>query len=128
MGVSKMRRNPYMLKSTWKRTYKDNVIPSDIQGEYDTAYTKITRENCLFSVPVLEAQEAFLRNSILLIFGSVIKLSIEKVDCFYIVLLFVLFILTTIIWIQSLHKVFVMVWGSEKYLEIVKKKEFTKEG
>lgn len=126
MVVSKMRRNLNMLKNTWKRVYKDNETPSDIQGKYDTAYTKIARENCLFSVPILEAQETFLRNSILLIFGSVIKLCIEKVDCLYIVLLFALFILTTIIWIQSLHKVFVIVWESEKYLEIVKKKEFTK--
>lgn len=129
MVASCMRRNTCMLKKTWKKTNDNKEIPKSIQEEYDKAYTKIAKENCLFSIPVLEAQEIFMRNSFVLIIGSIIKLCIDGVEFLYIVLLFVLFLLTIIFWIQSLYKVYGAVWESEKYLDTIKRDESSpKEG
>lgn len=124
MYCSGMRRNTCMLKKAWKKVWKGEFNQSsDIQEKYDIAYTRLAKYNCLFSIPVLEAQEIFLRNSILLIIGSMIKLAYDKVECMYIVLLFVLFLLTIICWIQSLHKIYFLVWDSDKCLDVVNKKE-----
>ena len=124
MHASGMRRNECMLKKTrkkiWEKWEKENKVEdksSNIQKMYDITYTKLAKHNCLFSIPVIEAQEVFLRNSILLILGSMIKLCYEKVDCLYIVLLLVLFLLAIIFWIQSLHKIYMLVWDSEMCLD-----------
>ena len=123
MRVSGMRRNTSMLRNAWRKVRGDEGFPVDFQREYDLAYTRITKHNCLFSIPVLEAQEIFLRNSILLIIGSMIKLAYGMAECLYIVLLFVLFLLTIIFWLQSLQKIYYTVWDSDKCLDAVNKKE-----
>lgn len=121
MHISGMRRNTYMLRNAWRRARKDEDFPLNFQREYDLAYTRLAKHNCLFSIPVLEAQEIFLRNSILLIIGSMIKLAYDKAENLYIVLLFALFLLTIIFWFQSLHKIYYAVWDSDKCLDAVNK-------
>lgn len=112
-----MRRNPHMMESQWKKVKKTSEVPDNIQKLYDAAYIRITKEGCLLSIPVLEAQETFLRNALFILVGSIVKIAVEQNGCLSIVLLTILLVLCVIFWIQSLNKIYYMVWDTDQYLK-----------
>ena len=106
-----------MMESQWKKVKKTSEVPDNIQKLYDAAYIRITKEGCLLSIPVLEAQETFLRNALFILVGSIVKIAVEQNGCLSIVLLTILLVLCVIFWIQSLNKIYYMVWDTDQYLK-----------
>ena len=92
-----LSRCPNMLQLAWKKEYDENdnnkKNEEKIEDVYIRAYYFIGSHNSLYNLPILEAQVAFLRNSVPIILFSIIKISCTlenpcKICALLIVLLF----------------------------------------
>ena len=90
------------------------------KNDYCQAYYKVARNGCLLNIPILEAQEAFLRNAILLIILSIFKVCCCYCDtdwhCKVIMLLVILSIATVFAWYFTQRKIMCLVWEADLYL------------
>lgn len=115
-----------LLQKTWEMENQKAPEPSSKQfteigkKDYNAAYYKIAKHNCLMNIPVLEAQEAFLRNSIPLLLLSIIKVACCYCNmswhCHVIILLAVLLVATVFAWCFTQRKIFCLVWEGDHYL------------
>ena len=89
--------------------------------DYCEAYYKITQANCLMNIPILEAQEAFLRNSIVLMLISIGKVCCcyknESWHCNLVILLLVLSVTAVFAWIFTQKKIFSLVWEGDNNIQ-----------
>ncbi len=134
--------NECIQKKAWKEFYKKIEekesrkvpFPEDIDEYYVAAYYKIAKNGCLMNIPVLEAQEAFLRNAFLLILGVICKITccdIAYCLCCLVIFLVIIFILSILAWFSIQKKIYYLVWEGDYYLirgdEILSKNKIKEE-
>jgi len=126
-----LRRNKcmesYARKHFYDKLKKENdqtpipEINSDksIDDEYVRAYYSIAKTGCLMNIPVLEAQETFLRNMIPLIFIEIIRMGCDTRNdnvCCISIFLGVILLLSVFVWFSITIKIYELVWEGDYYL------------
>ncbi len=116
-----------MLQNTWDDENSNLIqtkkkLPRKIsKNDYNKAYYRIAQANCLMNIPTLEAQEAFLRNSIVLMLISTCKVYFyynnEAWHCGIFILLLVLSIAAVFLWCFTQRKIFRLVWEGDNYIQ-----------
>lgn len=126
--ITHIRRNECMQKKAWNEFYKKIEekesrkvpFPKDIDLYYVAAYYQIAKVGCLMNIPVLEAQEAFLRNAFLLILGVICKIiccDIAYCSCCLVIFLVILLLVFSIVaWYCIQKKIYYLVWEGDYYL------------
>lgn len=121
-------RNECMEKCAWKEFYKkqkeNKEIPEDIDNHFMEVYYKIAKKGCLMNIPVLEAQEVFLRNAVPLILISIGKISCCQTmscHCSLVIFLIVLLLFSIFAWFSIQKKIYYLIWEGECYLSKLEK-------
>lgn len=125
--ITHIKRNECMQKKAWNEFYKKIgekesrkiPFPKNIDKYYVAAYYKIAKNGCLMNIPILEAQEAFLRNIFLLILVTICKIAccnITYYPCCLVIFLFILLALSIVTWYCIQTKIYYLVWEGDYYL------------
>lgn len=123
--ITNVRRSKKMQEKAWKKFYNgigfEKEFPKNIDEAFVQSYYKIAKEGCLMNIPVLEAQETFLRNIIPLLLVSIpiILVKHKTFDEKYClcVLLLLLFISSAFLWYKVSIKIYYLVWEGNHYLK-----------
>ncbi|MCR5444655.1 MAG: hypothetical protein K6E96_03085 [Bacteroidales bacterium] len=125
--ITHFSRCPCMLRKARKKEYEDDKTELfddiKIKEAYTKAYYYIGLHNGLYNLPVLEAQVAFLRNSIPLILLSMIKMGCNNYSCELYILLIVLLVGNFVAWYHTQMKVYSSVFEGEKYINQIQSDE-----
>ena len=122
--IAHLRRNKCMQERAWKQFYKEigieKACPKNIDEVFVLSYYKIAKAGSLMIIPILEAQETFLRNIIPLIFIEIIRLGFgfysDNVCCIC-AFLGVILLLSIFAWLSITNKIYYLVWEGNHYLK-----------
>ena len=115
-----------MSKRAYRAIFEENnAIDECTQENYIQAYYELMRANCLNTIPVLEAQAAFLRNMFLpLVWFAVasgtgcVNLEFMQIDnCVITTLIGFFCTIIPIVWFLTQYKIYYLVWEGKKYLK-----------
>ena len=123
--IAHLRRSKCMQEKAWKQFYNKVGIerdhPENIDREFVLSYYRIAKAGCLMNIPILEAQETFLRNSILLLLFSIPYVVCHYQNhydlcciCTFLILLLVGGIFA---WFCIAKKIYYLVWEGDYYLK-----------
>lgn len=127
--IAHLRRNKCMQERAWKQFYKgigiEKACPKNIDEEFVLSYYRIARAGSLMNIPILEAQETFLRNMIPLIFIEIIRMGCgihsDKIccscSCCLCVFLGVILLLSIFAWLSITKKIYFLAWEGNHYLK-----------
>lgn len=127
--ITPIRRNNCMQERAWKQFYKgigiEKACPKNIDEEFVLSYYRIARAGSLMNIPILEAQETFLRNMIPLIFIEIIRMGCgihsDKIccscSCCLCVFLGVILLLSIFAWLSITKKIYFLAWEGNHYLK-----------
>lgn len=123
--ITNVRRSKNLQEKAWKKFYNGIGVEKDFPNNIDVAfvqsYYKIAKEGCLMNIPVLEAQETFLRNMIPLVFFSIIRLGCCNNCRALCVFLGVLLLWSIVGWLSIMKKIYELVWEGSYYLSQIEK-------
>lgn len=128
--TSPLRNNKYMIeigKSVAQKNFKENKhidIPENSDC-YDDAYYYLMRYNCLYVIPILEAQVALIKNMYPLLIIYTICLSanssflgINGSCCIVLATIFAILIFTLpFVWYRIQIKIYQFVWEGYYYIK-----------
>lgn len=126
--------NMALIRKAFASIYGQNYCHKAIQNkDYIAAYYQLMQKGCLGNIPVLEAQEAFLRDLPLIILSYLVMYLLGNANMVNLfgdlsVLIFILtgiIVLFGVLWLHhyTQKKIYYLVWEGNKYLnEIYKKK------
>lgn len=115
-----------MIQKAWneennKLDKRNDRLSKEVsKNDFYQAYYTITRNGCLLNIPILEAQEAFLRNAILLMILSIFKVCHcycnTEWHCDVIMLLVILSLAIAFVWYKTQRKIMCLVWEADFHL------------
>lgn len=124
---------PCMMQAAWEeeagkiKTQEQKPSKKECQSVFYKAYYLIAKNDCLMNIPILEAQEAFLRDAFLLFVLSTIKVCCSYCEacwhCSMIVLLVSLSLATAFVWLWTQKKIYCLVWEGYFYIKLLKDEE-----
>lgn len=126
-------RNVCLETRAWEK-FHDKIneskdVPEKIDDFYVAAYYKLAKNGCLMNIPVLEAQEAFLRNMIPLLLFLIpyvgCNCSNFEYECCFPLFLTLLFVASIIIWVCISLKIYFLVWEGNHYLNLLNDEKTT---
>lgn len=122
--LSCLRNNKCMIKKAYKdvngKEYTDCY--DKLYDDYLKSYYRIMREQCLGNIPILEAHEAFLRDTFLLILLHVILLACDGFTCACVsAMILAVLVLYPVVWYIIQMKIFKLVWETDKYFDELEK-------
>lgn len=115
-----LRNNKCMIKKAYKEVYGSEYTDcyDKLYDDYLKSYYRIMREQCLGNIPILEAHEAFLRDTFLLILLHVILLACDGFTCACVsAMILAVLVLYPVVWYIIQMKIFKLVWETDKYFD-----------
>ena len=114
-------KNKYLLVNTYQCVNKQQPAKDKIRQIYNKQYYSIMKSGMIGNIPILESQEAFIRNfSIsaiisLLIFNEYLNQVIKPDSCCAYLICSIFIPLSIILWINTQRKIFIAVWDTYKH-------------
>lgn len=118
------RNDEKMIRKAYEGRVEEN---EDIKEKYYLAYYRLAKNGCLGNIPVLEAQEAFLRDMVLIVLLYTICVCFDNAmfrdilgeqSRWYCIVIIGIAVLFAILCIHSFvqRKIYELVWEGDKYL------------